>query len=104
MQNKKLPRLAAEQLPIPLPLPIVKGSNDYNERKDLLERLDALLTTSGIERDLQERALEHAHEKAVKPLREKDRLRLQPWVSQALRCQIARILSMESFRSFAFHR
>lgn len=103
MKKENRLRLAAEQLSIPLPLPIVKGNKDYNERKDLLERLDKLLVDSGIERAMQERALAEAERDSPKPLRDRDRLQIQLGTSQALRCQIARVLSMESFRSFAFH-
>lgn len=103
MKNTKELRRQAEQQSIPLPLPIVKGNKDYNERKDLLERLDQLLIESGVEREMQERALAQAEEDSPKPLRDSDRLRIQVGTSQALRCQIARVLAMESFRTFAFH-
>lgn len=103
MKNENELRRQAEQLSIPLPLPIVKGNKDYNERKDLLERLDQLLIESGIEVEMQERALAEAERDSPKELRDNDRLQIQLGTSQALRCQIARVLSMESFRAFAFH-
>lgn len=62
-----------------------------------------LLVESGIEGAMQESALEKAERGLSKKLRSSDRLRIQRWTSQALRCQIARVLSMESFREFAFH-
>lgn len=103
MKNQKTLRRQAEQLNIVLPLPIIKGNQDYNEHKDLLERIDQLLVDSGIEATVQESALAKASRESVKPLRASDCLRIQKWTSQALRCQIARVLSMESFRDFAFH-
>ena len=93
----------AEQLDIPVTLPIVKGNQDYHRHKELLERIDRLLTDSGIEVELQERALVKATTEAGRSLRASERLRIQQWTTQALRCNIARLLSMESFRSFAFH-
>lgn len=101
--NKTVLRLQAEQLSIPLSLPIVKGNKDYNERKDLLERLDQLLIDSGIEVEMQRQAIAKAEQDSPKKLRDRDRLQIQLGTSQALRCQIARVLSMESFRKFAFH-
>lgn len=103
MKNQKTLRREAEQLKIVLPLPIIKGNKDYNEHKDLLERIDKLLMDSGIEVMVQENALAKAEKESSKVLRSSDRLRIQKWASQALRCQLARVLSIESFREFAFH-
>lgn len=106
MNKQKTLRLTAEQIKIPLPLPIIKGNKDYNDYKDLLERLDALLIDSGIEHEFQEKALEKAQTQLAekkKRLTDSDRMRIQLWTSRALRCQIARVLSMESFRDFSFH-
>jgi hypothetical protein len=103
MKNKNVPRLQAEQLSIPLPLPLIKGNKDYEMHKDLLERIDKLLVDSGVEAAMQNRTLMERAQASLKPLRASDQLRIQKWASQALRCQIARVLSMESFRDFAFH-
>jgi hypothetical protein len=102
MQIQKSLRIP-EQSNIPIALPIVKGNQDYHRHKELLERIDRLLTDSGIEVELQESALVQSEKEAGRSLRASERLRIQQWTTQAMRCNIARILSQESFRSFAFH-
>jgi len=44
-----LPSDRAEQTVIRLPLPIVAGNRDYQQREDELRRMDELLTHSGVE-------------------------------------------------------
>jgi hypothetical protein len=100
-QTKSL-RVPEQQFLSPV-LPRVKASKDYRDRKELLEKCNELLDKSGIEIRLQESALEKAQEQSDKALTEKQRLHIQEWTSQALRCNIARILTGDSFRQFAFH-
>jgi len=99
--NKSL-RVPEQEFLSPI-LPRVKASKDYRDRKTLLEKCDELLGKSGIEIRLQEAALVKAQEQSDKVLTEKQRLHIQQWTSQALRCNIARILTGDSFRQFAFH-
>lgn len=90
MKNKNVPRLQAEQLSIPLPLPLIKGNKDYEMHKDLLERIDKLLVDSGVEAAMQNRTLMERAQASLKPLRASDQLRIQKWASQALRCHAER--------------
>jgi hypothetical protein len=107
MKKENVLRQQAEQLWIPLPLAIIRGNKDYNQHKDLLERIDQLLISSGIEANLQERALAKAEAAAMAETKQHQSasalMRIQKWTSQALRCNIVRVLSMESFRDLAFH-
>lgn len=96
----------AEQISIPLALPLILGNKDYYEHKALLENIDLLLIQSGLEHRAQEHFLKLALEKAKKEKKKlsiRKRASIQGMVSQALRCNIARILSGESFRDFSFH-
>jgi hypothetical protein len=97
----------AEQIYLPLPLPQVFGNKDYQTYLALFKRIDRHLNVSGIEIEFQERALveAEANSKKVrkKSLSEDERLRIQKTISQALRCNIARVLSGKSFRKFAFY-
>lgn len=103
MKCKKSLRIPEQQLWIPIALPIVQGNKDYRDYKELLENIDHLLESSGIESAVQEQKLLQAETSAEKPLTEKDRVRLQLWTSQALRCKIIRSLTRESLRELAFH-
>jgi hypothetical protein len=84
-------------------LPRVKASKDYRDRKALLEQCDDLLKQSEIEIQLQETALKKAQEQSSSALSEKRKRQIQSWTSQALRCNIARILTGDSLRQFAVH-
>lgn len=101
-QFKKVLRVPEQEYLSPI-LPRVKASKDYRDRKELLEKCDKLLETSGIEIHLQETALMNAQEQSQKPLSENQKRRIQQWTSKALRCNISRILTGDSFRQFAFH-
>jgi len=87
---------------IPITLPIVQGNKDYRDHKQLLENIDRLLIQSGIEFALQEQKLKEAKKAAEESLTKKDCLRIQKMTSQALRCNILRLLSEEAFRGLAF--
>jgi hypothetical protein len=84
-------------------LPRVKASKDYRDRKALLEKCNELLDKSGVEIRFQEAALKKSQAESQTVLTEKQKLSIQQWTSQALRCNIARILTGDSFRQFAFH-
>lgn len=100
--NQSTLRVPEQEYLTPI-LPRVKASKDYRERKALLDECDNLLFKSGIEIRFQEKALQKAHEKSEEGLSERQRRSIQSWTSQALRCNIARILTGDSFRQFAFH-
>jgi len=100
-QEKSL-RITEQQFSLPITLPIVQGNKDYREHKEILENIDRLLTQSGIEIALQEQELKKTQGAAKKILTKKDCLRIQRVTSQAMRCNIIRLLSGESFRDLAF--
>jgi hypothetical protein len=101
--NKKSLRISEQQLWIPIALPIVQGNKDYRDHKELLQNIDRLLGSSGIESAVQEQEIIKATALADKPLSKKDRKRVQLWTSHALRCNLVRLLSHESFRNLAVH-
>jgi len=95
-------RVKEQQLWFPITLPIVQGNKDYQDHKELLENIHHLLDVSGIESRLQEQELQKALVLAGGHLTVKDRARIQLWTSRALRCNVIRLLSGESFRRLAF--
>jgi len=101
-----LPSDRAEQTVIRLPLPIVAGNRDYQQREDELRRMDELLTHSGVEAACVAHFIETDVTVAgveAKPLSDRRRESIQRHARQALRCTVARILSNESHRSFSGH-
>ncbi|MBA3707671.1 MAG: hypothetical protein H0W83_02480, partial [Planctomycetes bacterium] len=97
----------AEQTRIRLPLPIVVGNRDYQERESLLRRMDEMLRLSGIESGFVSDAvlLAEAMNRTTKgtALGDRSRSRVQAEARRTLRCTFARILSNESHRSFSAH-
>lgn len=101
-----LPSDRAEQTVIRLPLPIVAGNRDYQQREDELRRMDELLIHSGVEAACVAHFIETDVTVAgdeAKPLSDRRRESIQRHARQALRCTVARILSNESHRSFSGH-
>jgi len=84
-------------------LPRVKASKDYRDRKALLDKCNELLESTGMEIRFQELALEKTQAESRAILSDKQKLSIQQWTSQALRCNIARVFAGDSFRQFAIH-
>jgi IS5 family transposase len=96
----------AAQTVIRLPLPIVKGNRDYQQREDELRRMDALMMSSGVEEALVAHFIAAEVMEAgarAKPLSDRRRESIQRYARQALRCTMAKVLSNESHRSFSTH-
>jgi hypothetical protein len=96
----------AIQTEIRLPLPIVEGNKDYRDREALLQRMDAILLTSGVEQafmSAQVATARQAANDAGTPLTDRMRASVQRHAKQTLRCTVARMLSNESHRLFSSH-
>mgnify|MGYP000996381761 CR=1 FL=1 len=87
---------------IALPLPVANGSVDYRAYKLLLRKIDQILVQSGAEVALQRQAVE-MDEKLTKTSNKNSIDRVKRYASYALRCNIARCLSQESYRAFSVH-
>lgn len=101
--NKNSPLLVAEQSYLPLSLPEVHGNQDYRNFKQILKHLNHLLLKAGIEKECQEYFVSQAQslKERRKGLSVKETLRVQQQSSRALRCNLARVLTGQSFRGFA---
>ncbi len=110
---------------IPMPLPVLPGSIDFKNYQLLLNKMDQILIQSKIEVELGNIAVKEATEQILKQsktelkskkvaakeieiLYPKNLEKLNPKkirrkVSYAMRCNIARCLSQESYRSFSIH-
>lgn len=94
-------------------LPLVVGNVDYHEWRETLQRIEGILREAGLEAEFVRRYLEQyesemcqeARRLGRKPKRltPKRRERLQRYARQALRCNVARKLTEESYRDFAAH-
>jgi hypothetical protein len=96
----------ASQSTVRLPLPMVAGNRDYQERQRLLQRMNEILVLSGIEQRFVDRALSEeitAMAAIHKPLTDRRRSSVQQYARRTLRCTVARILSNESHRQFSCH-
>ncbi|MCD4654655.1 hypothetical protein K8T06_12080 [bacterium] len=80
------------------PLPIIRGSKDYQDFRRLLDRIDHILTQSGIEQEIVSKYLEIA--KRDKYLSYPKAITNQKQIRKALCCSIARNLTGLSFRKF----
>jgi IS5 family transposase len=99
------PSHLAEQQRIRLPLPIVQGNRDYQERENLLRRMNDLLVSSGVEQELVQHDIQCALRAAPGQAELTDRRRatIQTYAKRTLRCTVARILSNQSHRQFSAH-
>jgi len=88
------------ELPLPQVLPTIEGNVDYRQLRDQLLRIDELLLHSGLETQLIEADLQRwvARAKKVSAKAQQNR---QLHSRRALRCNIARLLLQENYRSFA---
>jgi len=93
----------AEQCQIRLQLPAVESNVDYHRQVRLLDDIDGLLLTSGVELQVMDAALAAESAQAESPLSAKECYRCRVFARRSLRCTIARLLSGESFRSFSIH-
>lgn len=84
---------------IAIPLPILPGTVDFMAYELTLRKIDQLLIQSGLEAKLGDFVLQSETKKAFGDVPNEDHHRR--YASIALRCNIARILSKESYRSFA---
>ena len=94
-------------------IPLVVGNIDYTQWREVLERIDEILLKSGLEdefiqlfikqyeQDLQKEA--EACGKPPKRLTPRRLKKAQRYAIQALRCNVARLLTDESFRDFSIH-
>lgn len=92
-------RCIAQEQELSRELPRVVGNVDYEEYVGQLERIGALLVTSGIEQQFVERQLE-AWRRTGQRVGVRGQLRYQLTCSQALRCGIARQLTDREYRRF----
>lgn len=91
------------QWSIALPLPIVPGSVDYVKYEKLLARIDEMLQLSGIERKFEEHAVATFEARVQHKLSPGGKICFMRHASRMLRCNIARALGQEEYRSFSVH-
>jgi len=88
------------QVPLPQALPTIEGNVDYREFRDTLLHIDQLLQEGGVETQLLQSDLQRWL-KERKKFSAKAQQNHQLHSRRALRCNIARQLLREDFRSFA---
>jgi len=104
-------RIVPEQMDLSRELPVVIGNVDYDEFAWRLVETDRLLRESGIENDFVEMAVlrweEEGRQRAEREGRKyrepsgKNLARMQKIFRQALRCNIARLLTEKEYRPFS---
>jgi hypothetical protein len=88
------------QPPLPQVLPTIEGNVDYRQLREQLLRIQALLLQSGLETQFLEKDLQRwlgQRKKASAKAQQTHQLHSQ----RALRCNIARLLLRENYRTFA---
>lgn len=95
--------LLAEQESIRFPLPVVVRNADYSERRALLERISELLHLSGVEDELVSKYVAQVQQDRDTPLSNRRRLSLQATARLAIRCNILKSMSDESYRVLSAH-
>jgi hypothetical protein len=108
-----LPLLVPEQQHFDPFIPTVYGNVDYREWQSQLTRIDEILRAGLVEErfqrlalahgDTQERAAAEKENRTFRSLTTTEQENAQKLSSQALRCNIARTLTGESYRRFACH-
>ena len=81
-------------------LPTIVGNVDYRMLQQRLEEIDALLLSSGVEREFVELALQNWIEEGKRPPTARQQRKFQSRSRRALRCTILRVLLQEDFRGF----
>ena len=94
--------LPLEQYLLP-DLPTIVGNVDYQTLRAQLLRMHQLLIDGGIERDFIARSVSHRREFAVKRYQKSGKYEklVREHSARALRCNLARVLLKEDFRSFS---
>ena len=94
--------LPLEQYLLP-DLPTIVGNVDYQTLRAQLLRMHQLLVEGGIERDFITRSVSHRRQFAVKRYQKSDKYEriVREHSARALRCNLARVLLKEDFRSFS---
>lgn len=97
--------LLPEQMPLEIPLPKVLNNVDYLRMENLLRRTSDLLVDSGVEDQMVQSAVRRklVQLQSQEELESFNQLKFQKAARQALRCNIARGLHQESYRSFSTH-
>src|ERR1700738_3220382 len=108
-----LPLLVPEQQHFDPFIPTVYGNIDYRRWQSQLVRIDEILRAGAVEatfqrlalaeRDKREKALAEKEQRAFHSLSTSEQANAQELNSLALRCNIARTLTGESFGKFACH-
>ena len=108
-----LPLLVPEQQHFAPFIPTVYGNIDYRRWQSQLLRIDEILRAGLVEESFQRLALAHRNRRekaaaekenrAVRSLSTTEQESFQKLSSQAMRCNIARTLTGESYRKFACH-
>lgn len=108
-----LPALVPEQQHFDPFIPTVYGNIDYRRWQSQLVRIDEILRSGGVEatfqrlaladRNRREKAAAEKEQRAFHPLSTSEQENAQEVSSQALRCNLVRTLTGESFRKFACH-
>jgi len=108
-----LPALVPEQQHFDPFIPTVYGNIDYRRWQSQLVRIDEILRTGMVEasfqrlslahRNTQEKAAAEKEQRAFRSLSTSEQESAQELSSQALRCNLARTLTGESYRRFACH-
>lgn len=96
-----LPTLVPEQESIRFPLPVVLNNVDHDRRRALLERIDELLRTTGVERKFMVHYLAVRMNAAEKVLSTQQCARIQGHARRTLRCNILKALSDTSYRDLS---
>ena len=89
-----------------MPLPLTESHVDYTKRSLELQTMDAFLQSTGVEEAFLAQAVVHACAQATAAGDSVTNIkvsRIHRYAQVSLRCNIARILSGESFRDFSVH-
>lgn len=82
-------------------LPTIVGNVDYRTLRQRLEQIDALLRTSGVEREFVRRAVERWTSSGKRSSTASEQGKYQERSRRALRCTILRVLLQEDYRGFS---
>ena len=93
----------AEQQELRLSLPRVSENVDHERLERLLNTMDEVLRTSGVEDQFVLAIVEAESAESGYALSSKRLGRVQKFAKRSLRCNIARLLCEESFRCFSVH-
>ncbi|MBF0198695.1 MAG: transposase [Planctomycetes bacterium] len=86
---------------IALPLPVLPGSVDFQSYQLMLSKIDQILSQTGIEKTLGDLSVEKAKADNAECKKAINEAHHRRYAGYALRCNIARVLTQESYRSFS---